>query len=81
MLAYELPEPGFVTLVVESPDGTRIRNLVGNTPRGDMGAVLSDPTDARAVERRYYYDHNRSVVSDLSSETPVCPARRGTFRF
>jgi hypothetical protein len=54
---------------------------VGGDWRGDVGVILSDPTGARTVERRYYYDRNSSVVSDLSSEARVSPARWGTIRF
>jgi hypothetical protein len=32
-LAYDLPEDGFVTLVIEDADGRRVRNLVGVAPR------------------------------------------------
>ncbi len=31
-VALSLPEPGFVTLVIEDPNGMRIRNLVSETP-------------------------------------------------
>lgn len=32
-VAYELPEDGFVTLVIEKPDGTRVRNFISDWPR------------------------------------------------
>jgi len=32
-ITYEIPSDGFVTLVVEKPDGTRVRNLISNYPR------------------------------------------------
>ena len=32
-LDYTLPQAGYVSLVVEKPDGTRVRNLIGNFPR------------------------------------------------
>ncbi|MGC8667119.1 MAG: sugar-binding protein [Chthonomonadales bacterium] len=32
-IRYRLPESGFVTLVIESPDGRRVRNLIGEYPR------------------------------------------------
>ena len=32
-LDYELPTDGYVTLVVEQPDGTRVRNLMADVPR------------------------------------------------
>jgi hypothetical protein len=32
-IEYELPADGFATLVVEKPDGTRVRNLVSSYPR------------------------------------------------
>ncbi|MBM4047964.1 MAG: hypothetical protein FJ279_22920, partial [Planctomycetes bacterium] len=32
-LAYELPEDGYVTLVIEKPVGTRVRNLIADVPR------------------------------------------------
>lgn len=37
---FALPEPGYVTLVIEKPDGTRVRNLVSETffPAGENTA-------------------------------------------
>ena len=32
-MEYELPEAGYVTLVVETPEGKRIKNLIGDYPR------------------------------------------------
>jgi len=32
-IEYELSEGGYVTLVIEKEDGTRVRNLIGNYPR------------------------------------------------
>jgi len=32
-IVYDLPEDGFVTLVIEKPDGTRVRNLISDWPR------------------------------------------------
>ncbi len=31
-IPFELKEPGYVTLVIERPDGTRVRNLISETP-------------------------------------------------
>ena len=31
-IPFDLPEPGFVTLIIENPDGTRVRDLISETP-------------------------------------------------
>ena len=32
-IEYEIPSDGFATLVIDKPDGTRVRNLISNYPR------------------------------------------------
>ena len=56
-IRYETPADGFVTWVVERPDGTRVRNLISNYPRkGGKQTDCWDGTDdkGRLVEPGRY---------------------------
>ena len=51
-IPYELPEDGYATLVVEKPDGTRVRNLIAGMSR--HGAKRLVVVSSSATEPHYH---------------------------
>ena len=51
------------------------------TLRGDVGALVSDPSGLRTVTRYYWANHSNVVMSDLPSEARILPGLWGEFKF
>lgn len=53
----------------------------GDTLRGDVGILFSDPSGTKTIRRRYLFNAETGIVDDVPSEVRLAPQRWGGIRF